>query len=164
MTNQFGSGLSLILMRHAKSDWSNTSLADHDRPLNDRGRRDAPRMAQWLAEIDQIPDRILCSSAVRTRQTVTGLTDLWNACPAIHYSHELYHAQPQEIIDNIRLEGGDARRLLIVAHNPGLTRLASDLSGLFVEMPTAAIAIFSVGIDGANGTELVEFMRPKALQ
>jgi len=107
---------------------------------------------------------------VRTRQTVTGLTDLWNACPAIHYSHELYHAQPQEIIDNIRLEGGDARRLLIVAHNPGLTRLASDLSGLFVEMPTAAIAIFSVGIDGwdsfdgANGTELVEFMRPKALQ
>ena len=63
----------LILMRHAKSDWGHAGLADHDRPLNARGTRDAPRMGAWLRGKGHLPDEVLCSTATRTRQTLEGL-------------------------------------------------------------------------------------------
>ena len=69
-TSDLDTGRLLILMRHAKSDWSDSSLSDHDRPLNSRGQRDAPRMANWLAESDWIPDVVLSSDDVP--ETVIG--------------------------------------------------------------------------------------------
>lgn len=68
----------LVLMRHAKSDWGSPSLADHDRPLNKRGRRDGPRMAAWIAENGLRPDLILCSTARRTRETARLLNESWS--------------------------------------------------------------------------------------
>lgn len=127
-------------------------------------------MGQWLATVDQIPDRLLCSSAVRTRQTVASMSDLWHSAPSVHFCDDLYQAGPQQLIDVVRREGGDAQRVLVVAHNPGLTSLASRLAGTFLEMPTAAIAMFGVPIDGwqefdgVTGAELLEFMRPKGLR
>jgi len=160
----------LILMRHAKSDWGDESLSDHDRPLNRRGQRDAPNMARWLADSDLIPDMILCSSAVRTRETVDTMMDVWTTEPTISFSEDLYHASPQHIIGAIRSDGGTSRRLLVVAHNPGMTSLVSHFAQRLTEMSTAAVAAFQT--DGEPWDDLrpetamrmIEQMRPKGLR
>ncbi len=162
------SGRFLILMRHAKSDWSDESLADHDRPLNGRGQRDAPRMANWLADIELLPDVIFSSSSVRTRQTVGLMTAQWTSEPEISFSESLYLSSPETIFQTILGNGGDAQRLMVVAHNPGMAHLVSHLSNQGVEMPTAAIAIFQLGdvvwSELDEGTlNLIHYMRPKAL-
>jgi len=157
----------LILMRHAKSDWGDEDLSDHDRPLNKRGRRDAPRMAQWLAENDLVPELILSSTSVRTRQTVSLLLEIWNAEPTQLYLEELYHAGPAEITAAVAGDGGDALRLMVVAHNPGMASLVSTWAGTYSDMPTAAVAVFQLDRPWrelpAADVELVDFMRPKAL-
>ena len=159
----------LILMRHAKSDWGDESLSDHDRPLNRRGKRDAPRMADWLAEIDMVPDVILSSSSERTCETVALMTDQWSSEPTTLFSQSLYLATPEAILSTILSDACDAMKLMVVAHNPGITHLVSSLAGEFTEMPTAAIAIFKIpAVEWSNlqaGTpmSLHEFMRPKAL-
>jgi phosphohistidine phosphatase len=137
----------LILMRHAKSDWGDATLSDHDRPLNQRGLRDAPRMARWLAEQQWIPDRILCSSSRRTRETVDQLLRRWSVPVPVCYSESLYHSLPAEIVDNIAAAGGDAACLQVVAHNPGITSLVCRFADQSIEMPTAAIAVFDVEVD-----------------
>ncbi len=144
-------------------------LSDHDRRLNHRGQRDAPRMADWLAEVDLIPDMILSSSSARTRQTVTLMLKQWSTEPMVSFSESLYLATPSEILATVRSDACDARRLMVVAHNPGMTHLVSSLAGQGVDMPTAAIAVFHVcdsdwsRLQPATPTKLVHFMRPKAL-
>lgn len=159
----------LILMRHAKSDWGDESLSDRERPLNRRGRRDAPRMAQWLAESDLIPDLILSSSSERTRETAELMKGEWSSEPTTLLTEALYLATPDEILSTVRSDACDAQRLLVLAHNPGMTQLVSHLSGEMVEMPTAAIVVFR--IPGSDWSDLgpstpmtrVERMKPKAL-
>ena len=159
----------LILMRHAKSDWSDESLSDHDRPLNPRGRNAAPRMAGWLAEIGIVPDLILSSSSVRTRETVSLMSDQWGEEAQVSYSESLYLASPETILSMVRSDACGAERLMVVAHNPGMAHLASVLSQQSLDMPTAAIAIFELGeldwLDLQPGSTLglVHYMRPKAL-
>ena len=115
----------LILMRHAKSDWSDESIADHDRPLNGRGRRDAPRMARWLTEIDMVPDLILSSTSARTRETIGLMMDEWSTPPETCFSESLYLAAPMTMLLTAQSDGRDARRLMLLAHNPGMTHLVS---------------------------------------
>jgi phosphohistidine phosphatase len=134
----------LILMRHAKSDHDDPSPSDHDRELAMRGRRDTPRMAAWLAEEDCIPDRILSSSSVRTAQTAQLLIETWGQKPTVCFIESLYLANPETILEAIRKENGGAARLMILAHNPGMSMLTSILSNRAIEMPTAAVAIFDV--------------------
>ena len=159
----------LILMRHAKSDWGDSSLSDHDRPLNQRGQRDAPRMARWLEEVDAVPDLILCSSAERTRQTVDLMTPVWDTSPTIAHSQSLYLGTPDSILRTIVVDGCDAEAVMVVAHNPGTAHLVCQLAGQSLEMPTAAIAIFSVQIPDwsklrtSSPIELIQWTRPKAL-
>ncbi|QLH46398.1 MAG: histidine phosphatase family protein [Bacteroidota bacterium] len=114
----------LILVRHAKSDWDDFSVSDHDRVLNERGRRDAPVMGQRILKQYGAPDLILSSTALRAKQTAQAIQA---ACllpeEAIQFHSKLYHAGPQMITDHI-LETPDAvQRLLIVCHNPGITFL-----------------------------------------
>ena len=159
----------LILMRHAKSDWGDDTLSDHDRPLNPRGRRDAPRMAQWLSEVDMVPDLILSSASERTRETVSLMSGQWSTARTALFSETLYLATPESIIESINHDGGDASRLLVLAHNPGMAHLVSVLSNQFVDMPTAAIAIFQTqrtdwsDFQSDDSMSLVHYMRPKAL-
>ncbi|NNE00195.1 MAG: histidine phosphatase family protein [Pirellulaceae bacterium] len=161
--------LTLILMRHAKSDWSDGSLSDHDRPLNARGRRDTPRMANWLDQNDYRPDRILCSTAERTRETVALLCDTWSAEVDVADTQALYLASPDSILRTILDDGNDAKCLMVVAHNPGMTHLASVLADRSVDMPTAAVASFRVSADhwyelnSDTEYQLLDFMRPKGL-
>lgn len=159
----------LILMRHAKSDWGDNSLSDHDRPLNYRGARDAPAMARWMCESGFHPDLVLCSSAQRARETVDlGLPE-WDTTPEIAHSDSLYLATPEIILSVLQSESLGSRTVLVVGHNPGMSHLSSILSGQAIEMPTAAVSIFQCGgsqwpeIRSPDQVALIQLMKPKAL-
>lgn len=146
VADQAGGTWTLALMRHAKSDWADEMLSDHDRPLNARGQRDAPRMARWLAEQGFLPEVILASTAVRVQETVAAMLACWSHRPLVMFSQSLYLAPPQTILQHVRAEaftaeGQRPRMAMVVAHNPGLEYLASNLLGKATRMPTAAIAL-----------------------
>ena len=159
----------LILMRHAKSDWSDSTLSDHERPLNHRGKAAAPLMGRWLAEIDAVPELILCSTATRTRETVELLVDTWTRKPEVSYSNDLYLAHPETILKAASSDGCGVTRLMIIAHNPGIASLVGTLAGEMMDMPTAATAVFEAAIPDwdqlrvGSPMKLSHFMRPKAL-
>ncbi|MCA9071607.1 MAG: histidine phosphatase family protein, partial [Planctomycetaceae bacterium] len=92
----------LFLMRHAKSSWKDESLPDHDRPLNKRGKRDAPRMGQLLLEQGVHPDRWLSSTALRARRTAELLAETLQFAGEIEFRSELYHAEPEQFLSVIR--------------------------------------------------------------
>lgn len=153
----------LILMRHAKSDWSQPGLSDKERPLNARGIAAAPRMAHWLHEWlhsqDRRVDRILSSTSVRTRETLERMQDApkFPSDLQVEWLDSLYLAEPRVIWDAIRSafhRHPDEESLLVLGHNPGMEILMSALAGSDLDVPTAAIAIFESRQDGAIG-ELV---------
>jgi phosphohistidine phosphatase len=171
----------LILMRHAKSDWNQSGLSDKDRPLNARGNDAAPRMARWLLDQGLLPDRVCCSSAVRTRETLDWMSRVFSEAEHAKrlektYLDELYLA-PSERILRVAYEVWsqflDDRVLLMLGHNPGMEDLVSELSGQSTAMPTAAIAIFQCQIESGDqsGADLVvsskfqltHFQTPKKL-
>ncbi|MGV3484628.1 MAG: SixA phosphatase family protein [Planctomycetaceae bacterium] len=164
----------LALMRHAKSDWAEAGLPDHERPLNDRGRRDAPKMARWLEHHGAAPDVILASTAKRVSETVQRMLKQWQHSPLVLSSSGLYLASPQTILEYIRNEAVDAQgrrpqRLLVVGHNPGMEQLVSSLAGAVTTMPTAAVALFecqAIRADDESAPHverLISVARPKEL-
>ncbi len=159
----------LLLMRHAKSDWSVPGQSDHDRSLNARGRGDAPRIAQWLADHELLPDRVLSSTSTRTRETISLMNQSWESKSPVEYVDALYLASAETILGSIYTLSGNAKRLLILCHNPGVSHLASVLADRFTEMPTAAIAHFECKLDNwsdlsdASHVRHVQTIRPKAL-
>jgi phosphohistidine phosphatase len=166
--------LTVCLMRHAKSDWNDALLGDHDRPLNQRGRRDAPRMAKWLANRGCLPEVILGSTAVRVRETIDGLKSVWTHEPLVLLSSSLYLSTPATICEHIvsesiKADGTRPACVLVVAHNPGMEQLVSQWSGNAVHMSTAEVAIFKChaiapeDVFAPRVRHLVETMRPKLL-
>lgn len=131
--------MNLLLMRHAKSSWENDGLSDHDRPLNHRGRDDAPRMAKVMVENEICPQLILVSSAVRTRETVDRMLPLLGDV-TVKVVDGLYHASSTEILNVIHKHGGGADPLLVVGHNPGMETTLSNIVGHIVPFPTGALA------------------------
>jgi len=170
MTKNF----SLMLMRHAKSDW-HSHTADIDRPLNDRGARDADRMGACLDQMNLVPDKMIVSTARRTQETAKLLL---NNLPVpekhIIVDSELYLAGVETLCDIIALYAEDNKRLLILAHNPGMDYLVSHLastppalsdSGKL--MTTCAVACFHVdsleALKKPGQCELQELIRPKEI-
>ena len=162
--------LTLILARHAKSDHP-AGVDDHDRPLNDRGRADAPRMGAWLAQRGHVPEAVLCSTANRAVQTWEGLREGGIDAP-IDFDRQIYHAAPATIAD--LLSGREGRCLMVVGHNPGIgflaARLASDPpdAGAFLRYPTCAVTVLRFDAESwdeaMNGTgEVVDFAAPRDL-
>jgi phosphohistidine phosphatase len=130
----------LALVRHAKSDWGDPSLDDHDRPLNDRGLRDAPRMARVLAEADFRPEVILSSTALRARTTAEAFAAELDV--AVNLDPDLYGAPARTLL--AKAAASAAHRVVVVAHDPGMSVLAGQLSGGEIgHMPTCAVATFS---------------------
>jgi phosphohistidine phosphatase len=130
----------LVLVRHAKSDWGNPGLDDHDRPLNDRGIRDAPRMARSLAETGFRPEVILSSTALRARTTAEAFAAEFGV--AVSLDPDLYGAPGRTLLATAAASA--ARRVIVVAHDPGMTDLAEQLSGGGIgHMPTCAVAAFT---------------------
>lgn len=148
----------LIVMRHAKSSWSDASLDDHDRPLNKRGRRDAPRIAHELHHRGWIPDRIRVSSSKRTIQTLELMEAISNAA-VVDVEPNLYHSSISTLLQIVE-EIEDGKTTMVLSHNPGSEILVHRLSNRFEVMPTAAAALFEKQQDG---WKLIHVLRPKFL-
>ncbi|WP_194918462.1 SixA phosphatase family protein [Catenulispora rubra] len=117
----------LILLRHAKSDWPD-GVADHDRPLSARGRRDAPRTGAWLVDNDRVPDRAAVSTALRTQETYELAAEAFPAGPEVLLLDDLYAASAGEMLEVIRRTPEGIGTLMIVSHNPGTQYLALALA------------------------------------
>ena len=132
----------LYLMRHAKSSWSFDELRDNERPLNDRGREDAPRMGQALAKRDIHPDLLVSSPAVRAQSTaVLVARELDYDRERIQIEPAIYQADLDTLLEIIRALPDEAESVLLTGHNPTISDVANYLSPspLSEEMPTAAV-------------------------
>ncbi len=140
----------LILLRHAKSSWAEADQRDIDRPLNDRGRRDAPRMGAWLRGNGYLPDLALVSVAERTRQTWEGVASTLGQGP-VEFVEALYHASAERMLAVLR--GAQGGTVLMLGHQPGIgqtaARLLSNPPGDedFRTYPTAATAVLDFDIE-----------------
>lgn len=117
----------LILLRHAKSDWP-TGVPDHERPLTERGERDAPCTGDWLVATGRVPDLVVCSTAVRTRLTYSLVSAAFEGEPEVVYSDDLYGASAGEMLEVVRAVPERVGTLLLVGHNPGTQQLALALA------------------------------------
>jgi len=148
----------LILLRHAKSDWSSGARSDFDRPLNARGRRDAPRMGAWLAGHGYAPEAVIASPAARARETAELVCAALDFTVAdIDFERELYGA-PAETIRAVAAEYlARHRRVMVVCHNPGIEYALLDYcpdAPAFDDgklMPTCAAAVIEIAGGGAGG-------------
>jgi len=159
----------LLILRHAKSSWKETGLVDHDRSLNKRGKRDAPRIGELLREQGLVPDMILSSSAKRAKRTAEIVAEESGFGDEIVFSRELYAAWPESYIDALSLQPDRFGCLMVVGHNPGLEELLLVLTGEAERMPTAALAQVTLPIDSwselsyETAGELVKIWRPREL-
>lgn len=160
----------LLVLRHAKSSWNDSGLADHDRPLNERGERDAPRIGDLVRQQRVTPDLIVSSDAVRARMTAEAVAHSAGYAGEIQFENLLYGAAPDDILVVLRAAEPHATIVMIVGHNPGLEALVGHLTGERQDMPTAALAQIELPIDrwrdldeSTRGT-LVELWRPKELE
>lgn len=142
----------LILIRHAKSSWSEPFGADHDRSLNDRGRDSCPRIGGWLRDKGYVPDHILCSTATRCVETcdLVKQTTGWTAEP--EYTKAIFHAGTAQLSELIYKSNSDV--LAVFGHNPGIGSLAEELSSgptpehpKFFQYPAGAVTIIDFEID-----------------
>ena len=161
----------LILFRHAKSDWHSDVQTDIHRPLNLRGKRDAPIMGQWLADKAFLPDLVVCSVATRARQTyklASGVSGWHDHRVEVRYSNQLYSASIQIILSLLDEGFQDYDRLMIVGHNPVLEdvllQLCPEDMSLMTGgklMTTSAIAVIDYISPGVS--TLLSLIRPSDL-
>jgi phosphohistidine phosphatase len=134
----------LFLVRHAKSSWDDTALPDKDRPLNDRGKRDAAKMGERLAKQDVKPDLILSSPARRALTTAEIFAKkLDYKLKNIVVDDRLYGVEADDLLGAIRKLGDKSKRVMLFGHNPELTEFANRLSSKITRMPTSAVAQFT---------------------
>ncbi|MCK9893931.1 histidine phosphatase family protein [Frankia sp. AgB32] len=164
----------LMLLRHAKSDWADAATPDADRPLSESGRRACDLLARHLAAQDSAPDLILCSSAVRTRQTVAGLAHALPASVPVLVEDRLYLAEARELLERLQEIDDGVPSVLLVAHNPGIHTLAVALlapedRARIPTFPTAALAVEDLEVSrwaelGQQSTRLVSYVTPRELR
>jgi phosphohistidine phosphatase len=171
----------LVFLRHAKAVPASPELDDRDRRLADRGRSDAIRMGQFLKEEGAVPQRVLCSTALRTRETLDLILPQLFAEPAVEHLPELYLARWLTIVNLVR-QVHDTETLLVLGHNPGIEEAVKKLARppgdtktrklhqmLDGEYPTAAVAILEFDVDFWSAVErgegeLLNFVRPRDLR
>ena len=158
----------LILIRHAKSSWADPGQDDHERPLNRRGQRSAVAIGHWLREKGYLPDRILCSSAARTRETCALLA----LDPEPVILPALYHASPETLLAEFQAAGGGA--VAVIGHTPGIGAFAEMIlsapppHGRFFDYPTGATLVAERPVDDwsevtPGAGRVVDFITPREL-
>ncbi|MGH9462968.1 MAG: SixA phosphatase family protein [Vicinamibacteria bacterium] len=160
----------LLVLRHAKSSWKDEGLADHDRPLNKRGKKNAPTIGKLIRKEGLTPSWIASSTALRARKTAEAAAKGSGYSGTIHYTRELYLAQPGDICAVLRKTAPEsATRILIVGHNPGLEELVGAWTAQRQPFPTGALAQIDLAIEswselsGAVRGELVHLWCPRDL-
>ena len=137
----------LLIMRHAKSDYPPGISDDFDRPLNKRGRADLPRIAHLLAAYGPRPEVVLASAAHRAHQTATGLVEsLGLPASVLHLDEALYLSSPSTLTQAAAGLPDSAQIGLIIAHNPGQEEWIRELTGAHIHLPTAGLAAVELGI------------------
>lgn len=136
----------LILMRHGKSGYP-AGVTDHDRPLAQRGRREAALAGEWMAKDGLVVDAVLCSTATRTRETLqrTGID-----AASTTFLDEIYGGAPDDVFEALRVHApADATTVLVVGHEPGMpeTALALDPLSYIERFPTSAYAVVDLGVE-----------------
>jgi phosphohistidine phosphatase len=135
----------ILIMRHAKSSWDDSSLKDFDRPLNTRGRKDAPRMGRYLLSLGLVPDLIVSSSALRAKRTVELLSDAAGIDSGqIRWDRSLYDNGADAYIDAVRRSPQDVETVMVAGHNPTVEEVIARLSSGTIDrrVTTANIACF----------------------
>ncbi|HVF89551.1 MAG TPA: histidine phosphatase family protein, partial [Blastocatellia bacterium] len=117
----------LLLMRHAKSDWADGSLRDFDRPLSERGERDAPRMARALKKLGPLPDVIISSPAARARQTARAVVEAGGLDARLEFDGAIYEASTSELMSLVRKIPDDVACAMLIGHNPGFEGMVARL-------------------------------------
>ena len=168
----------LFLLRHAKSSWSDESCTDHERPLSERGQLAAPRMAQYFREQGLKADAIWVSTATRTRQTYDLMARAFDGV-VLRHDDALYGTSSTELIGMLARQGGDARSILVLGHNPCMEMTAWSLlredqlrtdpaQDMARKFPTCALAQIELPIEtwkdlSAGSGSLIRFVKPKSL-
>lgn len=159
----------LLIMRHAKSSWKHPNLFDYDRPLNGRGKKDAPRMGKHLRHEGLVPDRILTSSAKRARRTANKVAKASRYTGKVKKLDALYDSVSGVYFEILQALPDKYQRVMVVGHNPTMEQLVHHLTGHIRRMPTAAIAQIELPIENweafdlsTEGT-LVNLWTPKTL-
>jgi phosphohistidine phosphatase len=169
----------LYILRHAKADKPERKLTDdHGRPLHAKGVEDCPLIGHYLAKRKADFTQVLCSDALRTRQTATLVLEAFGKKIPIEYTSKIYHASLEQIISQVREIDDDCSSLLIVGHNPGFHQLAIHFAGdgkkdllkdVIENFPPGSLAIYDLPIKSwfdlrqAEG-KLIDFTYPKKLR
>jgi len=163
----------LIVLRHAKSDWGSEAQGDHARPLNERGRRNAPRVAERLRELGWVPQVVVSSDATRTRETWACMQIAFEAAPgggpSVTFTRSLYLMGIDEIRAALRELPPTVDTVMMLGHNPGWEDAVHELSGVRVRMTTCNAALLHTEAerwsDAATRTDwtLEALLRPKEL-
>lgn len=164
----------IYILRHCKSDWGGNLQRDKDRPLSARGLRDAGRIGRWMCENEYLPANILCSTAVRARQTTQLVCEQLNIDnDSIHLFPELYLASCGTLLSTINTHRDESGSIMMVGHNPGMDELVSYLADQDVPlteqgklMTTGCLARFRLpqaGNDLHQHCELLSITRPSEI-
>ena len=161
----------ILIMRHAKSSWSDEKLRDFDRPLNSRGKKDAPQMGRYLKELGIAPDQIFSSPAERAKQTALAIAkEVELNEDVINWDEELYFGNPMAYLNAIRSADEKSSVVMTVGHNPMSAEVMSALSlqSFTHQVPTAALACFEADVENWNdvkqsGCKLLWIVSPKEL-
>jgi phosphohistidine phosphatase len=160
----------LLLLRHAKSSWSDDSLEDHERPLNQRGKKEAPKMGELLVEQHLLPDLILSSDAKRCRRTAEKVAEAAGYRGETILTGELYLATPIRFVQLLSKLSSQISSVLVVAHNPGIEEFAENLTGRYEPFSTAALAHIQLRdlehwqqFDSTTCGTLIHFWQPMEL-
>jgi phosphohistidine phosphatase len=162
----------LILTRHAKSSWDDPLTPDHDRPLNERGKAAAADLGQWLDSRGYVPDEVLCSDALRTRKTWSGIAPALPGTPVLELKPALYHAGPDVMLAVLRHATGGC--VMMIGHNPGIAEFAGRLVARapanpdFARYPTGATLVVDFLADdwaevGFGQGAVVDFVIPREI-
>lgn len=168
----------LLLLRHAKSDASRRELNDFDRALNDRGRRSAFLMGGHIKSHAMAPDKVLCSSSRRTRETLGLMVPFFDREMDIRILRGLYDVSEDNYLEIIRKFGGGSKTLMVLGHNPAMQETALRLAGngnpdliaaITGKFPTAGLAVIDFEVPGWSKLEersgrVVAFFRPKEIE
>ncbi len=162
----------LILTRHAKSAWDDPLTPDHDRPLNERGKAAAADLGQWLGSRGYVPEEVLCSDALRTRKTFSGIAPALPGTPVLELKPALYHAGAEVMLAVLR--NATAECVMMIGHNPGIAEFAARIvsrppaSPDFARYPTGATLVCDFAVEawgeaGFGMATVVDFVVPREL-
>lgn len=158
----------LILLRHAKSSWKDPTLSDFERPLNQRGKKAATLIGEFIRQRPVRPELVICSTAVRARETAALVLESADLAVPVRYETRIYEATYEQLLEVIVEIEENLREVLLIGHNPGMENLLAFLTQVSEPMPTASIARIILQceswqkVQGGKG-DLDWFVTPKEL-